>query len=234
MKKPEITILNKQPTEKPVKARRGQVDIVNIFQTIQGEGPFHGYPAVFIRTAGCNLICPGCDTDYTTNRKLYAPSVVLSIVRQLRPDGLVVITGGEPLRQTIHPLICELLQEGFEVQLETNGTYFDRLIPWDKITTVCSPKTPKLHPGIIPYISAYKYVLTNGEVSEEDGLPLSVLGSGIKPYRPDPLNEVPIYIAPADEKNRYKNNLNIKVAIESVLKFGYRLSTQEQKIWGLP
>ncbi|WP_341758328.1 radical SAM protein [Candidatus Tisiphia endosymbiont of Ditula angustiorana] len=40
------------------------LEIKSIFKTIQGEGPFVGMPAVFIRLGGCNLACNFCDTDF--------------------------------------------------------------------------------------------------------------------------------------------------------------------------
>ena len=40
-----------------------EVALINIFESIQGEGPMSGKPAVFIRTFGCNLRCKfPCDT----------------------------------------------------------------------------------------------------------------------------------------------------------------------------
>ena len=52
--------MNTQPTEKRTNSQN--LDITEIFFTIQGEGPFSGHRAVFIRLAGCNLQCPACDT----------------------------------------------------------------------------------------------------------------------------------------------------------------------------
>ena len=45
------------------------LEVVDLWQTIQGEGPFAGMRAIFIRLAGCNLQCPFCDTDYTSKRE---------------------------------------------------------------------------------------------------------------------------------------------------------------------
>jgi len=230
---PEPKFINQQPSENLVKHVRPWVDIVDVYLTIQGEGPFHGRPAIFIRTAGCNLseVCKGCDTDYTTNRKVRYISDIIVKVKQLRKKGLIVITGGEPLRQsTIGDLCAALLNEGYSIQIETNGTYWWEDIP-KEVIIVCSPKTPKLHPNL--RVDAFKFVLTAGEIDEADGLPTSVLGSSIKPYRP-PDRKIPIYVAPADTKDPKQNEENLRAAIQSVLTFDYILSLQEQKLIGLP
>ena len=57
--------INSQAIEKSAHYTTRSYDVHSIFPTIQGEGPFVGQPAIFIRLAGCNLQCPACDTDYT-------------------------------------------------------------------------------------------------------------------------------------------------------------------------
>ncbi len=93
--------------------------IADIFYSIQGEGPAMGRPAHFIRLAGCNLRCEGCDTDHTTLRDL-SPEKILEEVNEER----VVITGGEPTLQMkeLSLLIDILYKAGKDVHMETNGT----------------------------------------------------------------------------------------------------------------
>jgi 7-carboxy-7-deazaguanine synthase len=93
--------------------------ILEIFQSIQGEGPAMGRPATFVRLAGCNLRCEGCDTPLAIGREL-APAEVAEGI----PEGRVVITGGEPALQgdELSRLVDQLCQRGLELNLETNGT----------------------------------------------------------------------------------------------------------------
>lgn len=93
--------------------------IAEIFYSIQGEGPAMGRPAHFIRLAGCNLRCEGCDTDHSTWRDLSLEDVLPEVA-----GDRVVITGGEPTLQMeeLSRLVDALYKEGKEVHLETNGT----------------------------------------------------------------------------------------------------------------
>ncbi|WP_404603863.1 4Fe-4S cluster-binding domain-containing protein, partial [Raoultella planticola] len=103
--------LNSQTPEK--KDYQSTLEVHSIFSTIQGEGPFCGRPAVFVRLAGCNLQCPGCDTEYTQNReRLNYGSILQNIEERLMSTSsnanLIVISGGEPFRQNIAPF-CDFL-----------------------------------------------------------------------------------------------------------------------------
>lgn len=223
--------MNMQPAEKQIKRADGSLDIYKIFPTIQGEGPFAGQRAIFVRLAGCNLQCPLCDTDYTSHRVLIAPHDLIELVRMHGgPGQLVVLTGGEPFRQDLKPVIDLLLEAGFKVQLETNGTLYQEL-PYHQITVICSPKTGSVHRKLAPYIHSYKYVL-NGKPSEEDGLPMSALDHSASPRlaRPHANFRGITYIQPADLQDAQLNASNLENCITSVQKHGYTLGLQLHKI----
>ncbi|MCB1526491.1 MAG: 7-carboxy-7-deazaguanine synthase [Hyphomicrobiaceae bacterium] len=133
--------------------------VKEIFYTLQGEGANAGRPAIFCRFAGCNLwsgveadrssaACAFCDTDFvgtdgTGGGKFKRPDELVTAIVAAAEDGveeseggggapsLVVLTGGEPMLQVDLPLITALHSEGFEVAIETNGTFkVPRAIDW--------------------------------------------------------------------------------------------------------
>jgi 7-carboxy-7-deazaguanine synthase len=94
-----------------------------IFFSIQGESSHVGRPCAFIRLAGCNLRCAYCDTRYAYEEGSWRE--MSDIEREIRPFRcrLVEVTGGEPLLQEQTPeLIRRLLDGGYTVLLETNGS----------------------------------------------------------------------------------------------------------------
>lgn len=95
-------------------------ELVEIFESLQGEGRNTGRPCVFVRFAGCNLACPWCDTDVTGRFSLELDELAGEI-KSFRARS-VVLTGGEPTIVSGMPeLIAELKREGFWVAVETNG-----------------------------------------------------------------------------------------------------------------
>jgi 7-carboxy-7-deazaguanine synthase len=94
-----------------------------IFYSIQGESSRAGCPTVFIRLSGCNLRCSYCDTKYAyEDGKDMEMSQILEAIKEF-DCHLVEITGGEPLLQEETPaLIVRLLDDGYTVMFETNGS----------------------------------------------------------------------------------------------------------------
>jgi len=100
-----------------------QLDICEIFCSLQGESTFVGLPCIFIRLSGCNLDCSWCDTRYA---KKESQSMNLEQIMKkidLFNCSLVEITGGEPLLQGGTPaMISMLIKKKYKVLLETNGS----------------------------------------------------------------------------------------------------------------
>ncbi len=216
------------------------LQVHSVFSTIQGEGPFCGERAIFVRLAGCNLQCPLCDTEYTEGATTMASGDLAAFVDRLTgtaPGYLVVITGGEPFRQdSLQTLVKTLLRYNYRVQIETNGTlYMDLPYEDERLCIVCSPKTGRINPDLLQHISALKYVLRSGHNADADGLPLTALDHPAKPRLARPPKEFPgkVYIQPADENDVEKNRRNMNAAVDVARRFGYILQLQIHKIIGV-
>jgi 7-carboxy-7-deazaguanine synthase len=244
-----MTPLNVQEPEKPVEGDGLTLEVVDVFDTIQGEGPYQGMPAVFVRLAGCNLQCSGCDTNYTENRTLYGVNdlvdKVFSVDGRRKDPGrskwvhhikpLVVLTGGEPFRQPVGPLVRLLNHVGYHVQVETNGTIHLDDFPWyGSVAVVCSPKSGMVHPLLRTHVKDLKYVLRHGQVAA-DGLPMvGMLGRATPPARPWDRFLGTVWVQPEDQGDPGLNELNTKACVESARRHGYRVCLQLHKILELP
>ncbi len=98
--------------------------ITEIFLSIQGESSHAGRPCSFVRLTGCPMRCVWCDSEYTFTGGTRIS--VADIFAQLKDFGcnLVEVTGGDPLAQkNVYPFITGLLDEGYEVLIETGGFF---------------------------------------------------------------------------------------------------------------
>lgn len=236
-------------TQIPEKARLtdGHVlEIQSIFATLQGEGLFSGAPAVFIRLAGCNLQCPGCDTDYVSKRNFRTVSQIVDKVREVAvaanlKQGFVVITGGEPFRQELALLVEELRLLNYVVQIETNGTlppsdkFLEVATEYSEVWIMCSPKTGKLNRKLEKLIDGYKYVISHDSIDQSDGLPIQALGHPVaeRVARPKKDLQVPIYVQPFDSQDPATNILNMEACARAAMTHGYLMQLQIHKIIGL-
>lgn len=242
------------PIRKPVMDDGHILQVVEIFPTLQGEGPRAGEPAIFIRLGGCNLACDFCDTEF----ERFAPMATEDVVAQIEnsslrrgeagrgalrekssqlsplpsppPNGegisLVIITGGEPLRQNIVPLCEALISAGFTVQIETNGTLW-RELP-EEVEVVCSPKNTgqgymPIRADLLRRTRALKYIVSATHPLYRDLPDLSALNG----HAPE------IFVQPMDEEDPVKNEANRKHAIDIAIRRGYRVSLQLHKILGI-
>lgn len=141
-------------------------DVAEVFYSIQGEGPYVGRPATFIRLAGCPLQCKWCDTDYS--KKAQLGIVELQVLCNKNFGNLVVITGGEPFRQDIVPLIRHLHACKYEIQIETSGCLSLPDFPWSMCTVVCSPKTT-INYTVLKHCRHWKFVVDRNSAFIEIG-----------------------------------------------------------------
>jgi len=95
------------------------LEVIDVFDSIQGEGILIGTPMSFVRLSGCNLRCKWCDTP-----EAFKPGVKLTEEEIAGKCNYhwVCITGGEPMLQDLSKLVDLLHENGHEVAIETNGT----------------------------------------------------------------------------------------------------------------
>lgn len=138
--------------------------VCEIFLSIQGESSFAGFPCVFVRLTGCNLRCSYCDTAYAFEE---GTDIELSEIRDKVKSfeiKIVEITGGEPLLQKeTYSLMRSLLDDGFRVLLETNGSMNIESLD-NRVNVVLDLKTPSSN------MSEKMYMRNLELLSEKDDL----------------------------------------------------------------
>jgi 7-carboxy-7-deazaguanine synthase len=139
----------------------------NIFQ---GEGPFIGHPATFIRLFGCiKPYCEFCDTKYSwKENSSYKNISINNIINKIKKfnNKLIIITGGEPyVQEEIYELIEKLLKLNYDVQIETSGKAKIKKVIFNEVIIM----SPKQYNGefiindkaTLAYAEYYKFVAEN-------------------------------------------------------------------------
>jgi len=221
---------------RPSEQNPNLLQIHEIFATIQGEGPFSGWRAVFIRLTGCNLRCWWCDTVWDDDNDPYKSTSqiiteAMELTREERP--LIVITGGEPVRQDLRQLVMGLKSRNAIVQIETAGSLWQSCLR--ETVIVVSPKTPVLNENISDAAAYWKYPIIAGQTSEKDGLPVTntqrTSGAKVPLARP-PRGISPhhIFVTPVDLGNEINNLANTAEVARIAQQFGYVAQVQLHKL----
>lgn len=144
---------------------KNKLSVSEVFYSIQGEGKTVGIPSVFVRLAGCNLMCGGMGTQFDKElhneatwrcdtvevwmngkSKPYDEILPEDCVNAIKNGAHVILTGGEPTMQQ-NALIgfIEYVKTKINFntffEVETNGT----ILPQKEIYPLidlwnCSPK----------------------------------------------------------------------------------------------
>lgn len=215
-------MFGQNPKLPPEKGDGSILKVHSIFPTIQGEGPYTGHPAVFIRLSGCNLACSFCDTEFDTYTENAVEDVVAKVIAYANNAiKLVVITGGEPFRQKIELLCKSLINHGFKIQIESNGTLY-QTIP-DEVEIVCSPKNTgngyhEIRNDVLKHTIAVKFIVSE---SLKEYSNIAEVGQS---------SSIPVYIQPMDEYDEAKNAANSLLAQNIALERNAIFSLQLHKI----
>jgi organic radical activating enzyme len=125
-------------------------NLVEIFSSIQGEGPDVGVATLFVRFAGCDLRCSWCDSPHTwqpaaecrietsrgsgqwkTRPNPLSGEEIVAAARSLEAEAhrFVSLTGGEPLLQpaAVRAVAEALRRLGPSIHLETHGLAWEAM-----------------------------------------------------------------------------------------------------------
>jgi organic radical activating enzyme len=168
-------------------APAGALFVTSMFITLQGEGPYAGRPAFFIRLAKCNLACSFCDTFFDDGDWMSFEEINLKATKIIRdyyssvetglpawvdtdgynkigtfPNIVLVVTGGEPLLQKNLMDYLNYSKNNFgAMQIESNGTV-DQDVP-EHVTLVCSPKCAEKGGIATKYLAPTELILKRAD-----------------------------------------------------------------------
>lgn len=235
--------------------------VTSMFFTLQGEGPYAGQPALFIRLAKCNLDCSFCDTFFDDGDWMTFAEVETKMHETVRaywkdkgqevptwavnqpdryapeyPGVVLVMTGGEPLLQeNISEFMRQQRLVFKAVQVESNGIP-DTAVP-DGVTLVCSPKCMEKNGVATKYFSPSKTILDRA-----DCLKFVMSADADSPY-----NNVPqwahdwkaktgkdIYCSPMNIYNEMPQQIKLLRAEKGAITMAERSTVDEVISWWAP
>lgn len=163
-----------------------------------------GMPAFFLRLQGCGVHCFFCDEKDTwikrenNSRDLDIEEILIKL-KSINPDlKKLIITGGEPTEQSLANLITQLIENNYDISIETAGTgsFIDELFMNYKktIKITFSPKElysnfPIMDSRIWSYASELKFVVANPSAA-------NYLENRILPSLDEASNQCPIFLLP--------------------------------------
>jgi len=233
---------------------KDQLFVTSMFMTLQGEGPYRGLPAFFIRLAKCNLNCFFCDTFFDDGDWLTFAEInerIEDTIDQFyedkgieRPEWtncyyengqviprkmVLVMTGGEPmLQENIGSFLDAQVKCFAKTQIESNGTQ-NTEIPTET-TLVVSPKCSQKKNVSIKYLEPRKEVLARADclkfVMESDpNSPYSTIPDWAHQWAKETGKE--IYISPMNIYNDIPKNSKEKRANSNQISLGERSRIDE-------
>lgn len=232
-------------------APENQLFVTSMFFTLQGEGPYAGMPAFFIRLAKCNLDCSFCDTFFDDGDWMTFADIESQIFETIRnywvgrgkevpqwavrdrndyPGVVLVMTGGEPLLQdNITPWMQRQLGHFKAVQVESNGIP-DTEVPAG-VTLVCSPKCIEKNGKAIKYLAPSKTILDRADclkfvVSADPDSPYNTVPEWAFEWkRNNPNKEV--YCSPMNVYNSFPQKIKLLRAEKGQITMAERSTVDE-------
>jgi organic radical activating enzyme len=191
------------------------LNVKEIFYSLQGEGGRQGEASIFIRLTGCNLNCDFCDTDFESGNDRPLEEILTSI--QQFPCRWIVWTGGEPTLQLTDEVLLFFKNAGFRQAIESNG--YNRLSGLLDYTVV-SPKGRKTYAKAInSRVDEIRLPIHNGDpVPPQELLPEANF----------------FFLSPVFTDDNISTKANIDYCVEQIKRFPcWRLSLQMHKLIGI-
>jgi organic radical activating enzyme len=227
--------------------------VTSMFFTLQGEGPYAGMPALFIRLAKCNLACSFCDTFFDDGNWMTFVEIEDKMSDTIQtywdkqgqpvpkwvsrngdmdcfPNVVLVITGGEPMLQSNLGKFL-MIQGGSwkAMQIETNGTIDSGL--GDEVTVVCSPKCAEKNGVAIKYLEPTKFIMERANclkfvMSSDADSPYNVVPEWAHEWkRNNPEKE--IYCSPMNVYNTFPQKIKLLRAEKGTITMAERSTVDE-------
>lgn len=135
------------------------LNVNEIFYSLQGEGGRTGQASIFIRLAKCNLACSFCDTDFERGVKMSLEEVLKEIEQY--NCKWIIWTGGEPALQLNDKIVAFFKERDYLQAIETNGT---KRIPSGIDYITCSPKQNfEIVRELIPEVDELRFPIQKGD-----------------------------------------------------------------------
>jgi Organic radical activating enzymes len=136
---------------------KSKLKVVEIFNSIQGEGANVGRSATFIRLSNCNKNCAYCDTDWENGTEMTLDEVMAEVKKY--SSTMIIWTGGEPTLQLTSEILAEF--SAYYQAIETNGT---NPVPAEIDYISCSPKvTPAVLNRNFQSVNEFRYPVIAGD-----------------------------------------------------------------------
>lgn len=235
-----------------------KIPVSESFYSLQGEGPTTGYPSVFLRLAGCNLMCGGqgtqfdgelhngatwrCDTLEVWTQatmKSFEDTIDEECKQALRNGANLILTGGEPtMNEGKLNHYIDWVRNTFNpdcyVEVETNGTITPSKGFRDRVNQF--NVSPKLSNSGNEKTTRYKPE-TIKVLNQHEGTVFKFVISDMKDYGElvedyvDIVDHSKIWLMPAGENQQLLNNSK-QVVAEMAKKYNYKLTNRLHiEIW---
>ncbi len=131
------------------------LQVSDMFFSIQGEGIFSGSPTIFIRTSGCSVGCHFCDEkkSWSPKKQVNENDFAMELGNLVSTYGRIPslrfsITGGEPLEypDNLIIILTYLGRYKLPISIETSGAFppITWLNSYPQYTYILSPKLSSL------------------------------------------------------------------------------------------